>query len=125
MGSAWLPPLTDLLFPLLLPPLALFQLPSAYLNSHPPSLRLPLPSHFPEKRQEANEAVLALFQPSNPLCVGVFGTYSLYECALAFLFKKKKMQKEKLLWRDRLSQAFGKGNSEVGFQERKAGFPPH
>lgn len=84
VGSAWLPPLTDLVFPLLLPPLALFQLPSAYLNS--PRLRLPLPSHFPEKRQEANEALLALFQPSNPLCVRVFRTFSLYERALPFLY---------------------------------------
>lgn len=56
-------------FTLLLPPLTLFQLPSAYLNSplsvYPSSLTQ---SVFPEKQQGANEAWLAFIQPP-PVCV--------------------------------------------------------
>ncbi len=58
--------------PLLLPPLAPFQLPSAYLTSSlavsPSCLTLPV---FPEEQQEANEAWLAFIQPSIPSCVSV------------------------------------------------------
>lgn len=64
-------------FPLLLPPLTLFQLPSAYLTSSlsvsPSHLTLPV---FPEKQQEANEAWLAFIQPSIPLCVWCVCVYS-------------------------------------------------
>lgn len=146
VGSAWLTPLTDLVFPLLLPPLALFQLPSAYLTPPappPPATVYVYPSRhtFTEKRRGANEAFAGVIPALQPFvcysrvslgrsrCINVSRPLSshLFKHTRTCMINREKGEK---LTSDKngLGQAvtgFGKGNSKVDFQERKAGFPPH
>lgn len=93
--------------------------------------KLPPVSVYPSRHtfQKSGKKLMRLcWHYSSPpsLCVSVtLGRIYCIHVHRPFYLKKKKNAKRKTAVGGQAVTGFGKGNSEVDFQERKAGFPPH